>query len=164
MSEPVATQNAAVFTRWRCKSRGTPGYNGTPEYSVLHYIDNSLCGSMEKRDAAWYTKLLCLENPKKVLRFKWTIYRNVTSIICFNYQTQTCISYTITPISWRYSDLISRSFYNHFIFYIIYANVFIFDKLCCSAGATTCHQTRYIYMPGASSYYHIKLFKLNILV
>ena len=31
-------------------------------------------------------------------------------------------------------------------------------KLCCSTGATTCHQTRYIKVPGASSYYHIKLF------
>ena len=30
------------------------------------------------------------------------------------------------------TDLISRSFYNHFIFYIIYANIFILTKLCCS--------------------------------
>ena len=55
-----------------------------------------------------------------------------------------CSFYTITPISWRYSDLISRSFYNNFLFYIIYTDIFILIKLCCSAGATTCHQTRYI--------------------
>ena len=46
--------------------------------------------------------------------------------------------------SWGYSNLISRSFYKHFIFYIIYADIFILIKLCCSAGATACHQTRYI--------------------
>ena len=28
MSKPIATQIAAAFTRWRCKSRGTPGYPG----------------------------------------------------------------------------------------------------------------------------------------
>ena len=60
--------------------------------------------------------------------------------------------------------MISRSFYNHFIFYIIYTDIFILVKLCYSAGATTCHQTRYISVPGASSSYHIKHFKLNILV
>ena len=38
MSEPVAKQIAVAFTRWRCKSRGTPGYNGTPGYSVLHHL------------------------------------------------------------------------------------------------------------------------------
>ena len=38
MSEPVATLNAAEFTRWHCKSRCTPGYNGTPGYSVLHIM------------------------------------------------------------------------------------------------------------------------------
>ena len=80
--------------------------------------------------------------PLLVLSF--SSFGNVTYIICFNYKTHTCSFYTITPISWRYSDLISRSFYNHFIFYIIYADIFILIKLCCSAGATTCHQTRYI--------------------
>ena len=58
-----------------------------------------------------------------------------------------CVHTYIIKTSWRYSDLISRSFYNHFIFYIIYADImltFILIKLCCSAGATTCHQTRYI--------------------
>ena len=55
--------------------------------------------------------------------------------------------------------LISRSFYNHVIFYIIYAGIgiFILIKLCCSAGATTCQQTRYIKVPVASSYYHMQL-------
>ena len=38
----------------------------------------------------------------------------------------------------------TRLFYNHFIFYIIYTDIFIPIKLCCSAGASTCHQTRYI--------------------
>ena len=37
--------------------------------------------------------------------------------------TLTCSFCTITPISWRYSDLKSRSFYNHFIFYIIYTDI-----------------------------------------
>ena len=55
-----------------------------------------------------------------------------------------CVHTYIIKTSWRYSDLISRSFYNHFIFYIIYADIFILIKLCCSAGATTCYQTRYI--------------------
>ena len=50
-----------------------------------------------------------------------------------------CVHTYIIKTSWRYSDLISRSFYNHFIFYIIYADIFILIKLCCSAGATTCH-------------------------
>ena len=50
----------------------------------------------------------------------------------------------IIKTSWRYSDLVGRSFCNHFMFYIIYADIFILVKLCCSAGATTCHQTRYI--------------------
>ena len=54
-----------------------------------------------------------------------------------------CVHTYIIKTSWRYSDLISRSFYNHFIFYIIYADIFILIKLCFSAGATTCHQTRY---------------------
>ena len=55
-----------------------------------------------------------------------------------------CVHTHIIKTSWRYSDLISRSFYNHFIFYIIYADIFILIKLCCSAGATICHQTRYM--------------------
>ena len=50
----------------------------------------------------------------------------------------------IIKTSWRYSDLISSPFYNHFIFYIIYTDIFILIELCCSEGATTCHQTRYI--------------------
>ena len=75
-----------------------------------------------------------------------------------------CVHTYIIKTSWRYSDLISRSFYNHLIFHIIYADIFILIKLCCSAGATTCHQTRYIYVPEASAYYHIKPFKMNILV
>ena len=38
MLEPVSMQIAATFTKWRCKSRGTPGYSGTPVYRVLHHI------------------------------------------------------------------------------------------------------------------------------
>ena len=44
-----------------------------------------------------------------------------------------CVHTYIIETLWRYSDLISRSFYNHFIFYIIYADIFILIKLCCSA-------------------------------
>ena len=38
MSEPIATQISSAFTRWCCKSRGTPGYNGIPVYRMLHHI------------------------------------------------------------------------------------------------------------------------------
>ena len=68
--------------------------------------------------------------------------------------------YTITLISWRYSDLISRSFYNHFIFYIIYTDIFILIKLCYNMSSDTLHI-------GARSIvilFIIKHFKLNILV
>ena len=46
---------------------------------------------------------------------------------------------------------------------MIYAviDIFILGKLCCSAGTATCHQTRYIEVPGAPSLYH-QTFNQNI--
>ena len=38
MSEPVATQIAGAFTRWCCKSCGTPGYSGTLRCCLLHQL------------------------------------------------------------------------------------------------------------------------------
>ena len=45
-----------------------------------------------------------------------------------------CVHTYIIKTSWRYSDLISRSFYIHFIFYIIYTDIFIPIK-----GGDGCH-------------------------
>ena len=57
-----------------------------------------------------------------------------------------------------------RSFCNRFIFYIICTDIFILIELCYGAGATACHQTRYMWVPGASSSYRVKHFELNVLV
>ena len=67
-----------------------------------------------------------------------------------------CVHTYIIKTSWRYSDLIGRSFYDRFMFYIVYADIFILIGLCCTAGAATYHRTRYVWVPEASSYWHIK--------
>ena len=84
MSEPFVTQIAVAFTRWRYKSRGTPGYNGTPVYRVLHHIQN--CNLMLVQRRKWWSNIkpatgdigLCFLIAE-------TLWRNLSSYILEKY-------------------------------------------------------------------------------
>ena len=63
---------------------------------------------------------------------------------------------SINALEYLYINQVIKEFYQFeiikkvllyiidFIIIIIYTDIFIPIKLCCSAGASTCHQTRYI--------------------